>query len=245
MATINGAWVGSHTAGTATGRNFYCYLNYNYYVYDTYVYMDSISLGFYLNKSYKTTGNKWSASLGGAVGASTAWDTAYVKSQPAGWIVLGYYSCSFARGTAYQQSYIQGAVSNSHRVGYVTLYIDIPALASYTISYNANGGLGAPSSQTKYFGRNIVLSTAVPTRSGYKFIGWSTSATATTVNYNPGDSYTANATVTLYAVWESSGSIYINDNGTWKQGIVSVNDNGSWGQGILYLNDNGTWKQGM
>ena len=38
--------------------------------------------------------------------------------------------------------------------------IDIPALTSYTISYNANGGNGAPDSQTKYYGTDIVLVTS-------------------------------------------------------------------------------------
>lgn len=37
----------------------------------------------------------------------------------------------------------------------------------YTVSYNANGGSGAPSSQTKFYGSDLTLSDTVPTRSGY------------------------------------------------------------------------------
>lgn len=76
--------------------------------------------------------------------------------------------------------------------------------ATYCVYYNANGGSGAPSSQTKTYGVNLTLSSVIPTRSGYDFLGWSTSSTATSATYDPGDSYTANASVTLYAVWDET-----------------------------------------
>jgi len=44
-------------------------------------------------------------------------------------------------------------------------------LNEYTISYNANGGSGAPNSQIKYYGIDLVLSDTIPTRSGYIFKG--------------------------------------------------------------------------
>ena len=73
--------------------------------------------------------------------------------------------------------------------------------ATYTVSYNANGGSGAPSSQTKTQDITLTLSGTKPTRSGYTFLGWATSSSATSASYQPGGSYTANASVTLYAVW--------------------------------------------
>ena len=81
-------------------------------------------------------------------------------------------------------------------------YLDIQNISGYTISYNANGGSGAPASQTKAYGANLTLSSTVPTRSGYTFLGWSTSSTATTATYAKGATYTANMTATLYAVWK-------------------------------------------
>jgi uncharacterized repeat protein (TIGR02543 family) len=78
----------------------------------------------------------------------------------------------------------------------------ISALDSYTITYNANGGSGAPPSQTKYYGKTLELSSTNPTRSGYSFLGWATSAGGSKV-YDPGANYTGNASVTLYAVWEA------------------------------------------
>ena len=80
----------------------------------------------------------------------------------------------------------------------------------YSIAYVGNGGSGVPSSQTKNHGESITLSNTVPTRSGYKFLGWSTSSSATTATYNPGDTFTTNANTTLYAVWTSVYQLYEN-----------------------------------
>ena len=72
---------------------------------------------------------------------------------------------------------------------------------TWTVAYNANGGTGAPASQTKTYGQTLTLSSTRPTRSGYTFLGWSTNAAGTGTAYAPGGSYTANAAATLYAVW--------------------------------------------
>lgn len=65
---------------------------------------------------------------------------------------------------------------------------------------------GAPSSQTKTEDVTLTISTTKPTRSGYTFLGWSTSSTASSASYQPGGSYSANASVTLYAVWSCNHS---------------------------------------
>lgn len=83
----------------------------------------------------------------------------------------------------------------------VTFDVTVPAWTSYTVSYNANGGSGAPSSQTKWKDQTLTLSSTKPTRTGYTFLGWSTSSTATSATYSAGGSYTANSGATLYAVW--------------------------------------------
>lgn len=71
----------------------------------------------------------------------------------------------------------------------------------WTVSYDANGGSGAPANQTKYNGTNLTLSSTAPTRTGYVFQGWGTSASTTTVAYQKGATYTGNAALSLYAVW--------------------------------------------
>lgn len=86
----------------------------------------------------------------------------------------------------------------------VSFSVTVPAWTSYSVTYNANGGSGAPASQTKWKDQTLTLSTTKPTRTGYSFLGWSTSSTATTATYAAGGSYTANAAATLYAVWKAN-----------------------------------------
>lgn len=87
-----------------------------------------------------------------------------------------------------------------------TMYVDTrytqPSRTAYSVTYNANGGTGAPSKQTKYYGLSLTLSNTKPTRTGYTFKGWATSASGS-VAYDPGDAYTGNEAITLYAVWQA------------------------------------------
>lgn len=101
--------------------------------------------------------------------------------------------------TATEATYTAGGKFTANRT--VTLYAVWKA-NTYTITFNANGGSGGPSTQTKTHDKTLTLSTTKPTRANYNFLGWSTSSTATTATYAAGGSYTGNANVTLYAVWE-------------------------------------------
>lgn len=73
--------------------------------------------------------------------------------------------------------------------------------STYTVSYNANGGSGAPSNQTKTYGTSLTLSSTKPTRTGYTFNSWNTKADGSGTKYASGASYTSNSAVTLYAQW--------------------------------------------
>lgn len=95
----------------------------------------------------------------------------------------------------------------------VSFNVTVPAWTSYTISYNANGGSGAPSSQTKWKDQTLTLSSTKPTRSGYTFVGWGVSTTDTGANYSAGGSYTANTSITLYAIWKKTITLSYNANG--------------------------------
>lgn len=86
-----------------------------------------------------------------------------------------------------------------------TATISVPAKSSYTITYNANSGSGTPSNQTKWYDEALTITTTTPVKDGYTFKGWATSAgiaASGTVNYASGASYTTNAALSLYAVWE-------------------------------------------
>ena len=119
------------------------------------------------------------------------------KPTRSGYTFIGWGYVSSATGAAYQPG--EAYSSNVSRTLYAVWQKNAPT--SYTVSYNANGGSGAPSSQTKTKDVTLTLSSTKPTRSGYTFLGWATSSSATSASYQPGGSYTANASVTLYAVW--------------------------------------------
>ena len=93
-------------------------------------------------------------------------------------------------------------VNTSKSISANSTYYPITKLNTYTVSYNANGGSGAPASQTKTTNNNLTLSSVKPTRVGYTFQGWGTSSSATTATYQPGGTYSNNKSITLYAVWK-------------------------------------------
>ena len=70
-----------------------------------------------------------------------------------------------------------------------------------TVQYELNGGEGL-SRQFKGHNVDLLLTSEVPTRTGYRFLGWATAAESQDVQFRPGDSYTRNEDLTLYAVWE-------------------------------------------
>ncbi len=72
---------------------------------------------------------------------------------------------------------------------------------SYDIKYNANGGTGAPENQTKIKDVALTLSEDIPEKDGTKFLGWATAENANNAEFQPGDIYTGNKSLTLYAVW--------------------------------------------
>lgn len=107
-------------------------------------------------------------------------------------------------------SYVYNNVEVSSEFSITVKEVETPTPATYTITYNANGGTNAPASQTKTENVNLVLTKSTPTRNGYTFKGWATTASSQTVSYKPGATYTANSNVTLYAVWEKNN---VNVNG--------------------------------
>jgi uncharacterized protein (TIGR02145 family)/uncharacterized repeat protein (TIGR02543 family) len=74
-------------------------------------------------------------------------------------------------------------------------------VATYTVTYDANGGTGAPASQTKIYNVALTLSTDIPTRQNYIFNSWNDSLNGSGTSYASGASYAANADLELYAQW--------------------------------------------
>jgi len=94
-----------------------------------------------------------------------------------------------------------GTIQKPEVGGTVTASVSVPARPSYSVTYDANGGTGAPSGQTKWYGETLTLASAKPTRAGYVFYHWNTARNNGGTSYNPGGSYTGNAALALYAIW--------------------------------------------
>ena len=96
-------------------------------------------------------------------------------------------------------------------------YVDITAATltvvtsetSKTVTYNANGGTGAPS-PTTLWGESSwdgYLSSTVPTRTGYRFDGWNTQSNGSGTTYASGAYITVSDNITLYAKWTALSSV--------------------------------------
>ena len=86
---------------------------------------------------------------------------------------------------------------------YITVTSDLTYSCSgklkiYTVSYDANGGIGAPGNQTKTHGYVLTLSSQKPTRTGYIFNYWDGSDGGT---YYPGSSFGTDADTVMTAHW--------------------------------------------
>ena len=80
-------------------------------------------------------------------------------------------------------------------------------LNTYSVSYDAAGGTDAPATQTKYEDKQLSLTTAVPSREGYVFLGWTKDATSNYAVYQPGENWSVNQDTTLYAVWRGETAV--------------------------------------
>lgn len=101
-------------------------------------------------------------------------------------------------------------------------------LASYSTSYDANGGVGGAVINAGEGSYITVLGQeeAGVTREGYTFVGWNTQADGRGTAYAPGDSYHVSGDSTLYAQWE-----LIDERGTPGPGEGDGGGSGQPGEG--------------
>ena len=148
------------------------------------------------------------------------------------------------KGWSTSSSATSGSTGSYTPTGNVTLYATWQA-NTYSISYNANGGSGAPSitSYTYASSGTVTLSSTKPTRAGYTFLGWGSSASDTSVDYAAGAAYPKNvaSNVTLYAIWDYIGVIRIGSNKYLPYAYI----NGVWQRVMPYVYDTSTskWKE--
>jgi len=117
----------------------------------------------------------------------------------AGYTFAGWWTRKFE--SAHQVTY-----ATNMYAGNVTLYARWTPVGNFNVSFNANGGSGSMSNQTIARDADVALAGNTFTRAGYRFLGWSTAQNATTATFANGATVrnlaAANATVTLFAVWE-------------------------------------------
>lgn len=101
----------------------------------------------------------------------------------------------------------------------------------FELRYDANGGTGAPASQTRTAAHPTVnrvtftVPNQTPSKEGYTFKGWADSAAATTAQYQPGgtvDVKHENSPKTVYAVWEGSDPIPVPSYDDLKSAIGKI-----------------------
>ena len=80
-------------------------------------------------------------------------------------------------------------------------------LALYDVAYDGRGGTNVPEIQQKIEDQTLTLSAVVPEKEGYRFLGWNHDAAANYSIYQPGDSWTANAGATMYAIWQAESAV--------------------------------------
>ena len=146
------------------------------------------------------------------------------------------FSGSFSQGTYYYLFLYTKSNNDMYYTG--TTNLSPSAVATYTvktyaISYNANGGSGAPSTHYKTHDVSTTISSTKPTKANasagsymvtlnanggtcstgslsatrttkYTFSKWNTNSSGSGTSYNSGATYSTNAALSLYAIYSSS-----------------------------------------
>ena len=148
----------------------------------------------------------------------------------------GYKGYNWSKYTTVPSSYTSGLAPNSN---YASVHYNITGSAPYKanetlflffeeekektfkLNYDANGGTGAPESQTakstadKY---DFTISSVEPTRDGYTFLGWELNPIDSIGCFFAGDSITVEDTTTLYAIWERAEQVTLTYYGNGNTG---------------------------
>lgn len=153
--------------------------------------------------SYTLTYNANGGSLGNVPStqtfASGSCTLSSYEPTRSGYTFKGWGTSSSATSSSYAAGSTQPFTANK------TIY----AIWEGKVTYDANGGSGAPAAQTFIAGKSITVSSTKPTRSGYTFVIWATSLSTSSDSYQPGDTFTpSSGNPTLYAVWKGNTTTY-------------------------------------
>lgn len=129
---------------------------------------------------------------------------------------------------------------------------------SSTLTFNLNGGSYNWSSSNRTMTYNSTTSIApIPTRTGYKFLGWYTATSGGTKIFNANGNYNSGASnywfsdgrykgytdLNIYAQWEIQNVCYVKQDNTWKLSTVYIKTSTGWQPAIMYIKTNSGWVQ--
>ena len=171
---------------------------------------------------------------------STAWNTSYYYGSTCGG--------TWGGDTTYKSTPLSYVVTET-ATKYVYVYRN-----KYPIYFEPNGGLFTPPPQYHIYEGTTQLQKYRPTRSGYKFLGWSLNSDDTVATYlHQGEFIFDDSEPTLYAIWEKvSQDIYLYNDGRCYSGEFIEDDINEFGSGGRIYNasfdesgsENGTFEIG-
>ena len=197
------AWTPS---GASATRQYRARLDTQLNVYDTYCTM-SCWLYLELTRTVSHSGYHWGASNGGTGTGSSVFEDSKIYlfySWTTGAVTRGHSAGSISASGYIYASSSGGSNKWNNEVVTAARTYSVPARASYAVTYDANNGTGSQT-DTKWFAENLTLSSGAGfTREGYELLKWNTEADGSGTDYALGSTYTANAALTLYAIWQKS-----------------------------------------
>ena len=85
--------------------------------------------------------------------------------------------------------------------------LNFTVLDTYDLSYDAAGGSDAPGWQVRYEDKPLTLSGKIPTRNGYRFLGWVDDPARKQADFQPGAVWEGTKDTTLYALWQENDAV--------------------------------------
>jgi uncharacterized repeat protein (TIGR02543 family) len=151
----------------------------------------------------------------------------------------GWNTAANGSGTPYAAS---GSATFVMPAADVVLYAQWSASASFTVTFNGNGGTGSMANETNNAPTALTLNSF--TRSGKSFKGWNTAKKGTGTSYANGAIYPFTASVTLYAQWVNLATQTITfgklANKTLAQSPVIVSATASSGLAVTFTTTTST-----
>lgn len=170
--------------------------------------------------AYNANGGTTTETSVRAQGGTTTTVAGRTNTSRAGYDFSGWNSKADGTGTSYAAGSTFTLVADVTTTVYARW-----ALSKYNLTFNVNGGVGTPQTQSYVEGATTTLPATNPTRAGYTFAGWNTAANGSGTNYSGSFQMPGNH-LTLYAKWTplTYAVTYDSNSATFSGASGSVTD---------------------